>query len=121
MFTQLRTWYVITTKEKLDIKSHFLAPCSDTTEAQVATSAHQLDMYQVKCKDHGVTITNNDKVDHFAAHMYACGLFEATFMDDWEDTQLTNDQHTQFKQALYRIRGDPEWPHTESMPGSALH
>ena len=28
--TQLRTWYVITTKENLAIKSHFLAPWIDT-------------------------------------------------------------------------------------------
>ena len=82
MVTQLRTWYVITTKEKLDIKSNFLAPCSDTPDAHVTTFARQLDRLQVDCKDNGVTITNDDKVDHFVAQMYACGLFEAKFLEN---------------------------------------
>ena len=43
LVTQLRTWYVITNKEKMAIKSHFLAPWSDTPEAHVATFARQLD------------------------------------------------------------------------------
>ena len=29
--------------------------------------------------------TNNNKVDHFAAQMYAGGLFGAKFLDDWEE------------------------------------
>ena len=47
---------------------------------------HQLDRRQVECEDHGFTITNNDKEDHFAAQTYACGLFEANCMDNWEET-----------------------------------
>ena len=65
MVTQLRMWYVITTKEKLAIKYHFLAPRSDTPEAHITTFACQLERRQVECKYHGVTITNGDKVDHF--------------------------------------------------------
>ena len=84
MVIQLRMWYVITTKEKLAIKAHFLATWSNTPEAHVTTFARQLDRRQVECKDHGVTIANDDKVDHFAAQMYACGLFEAKFLDEWE-------------------------------------
>ena len=86
MTTQIRKWYVITTKEKLAIKAYFLAPWSETTEAHVTTFAHQLDLRQVECEDHGVTIANDDKVDHFFSHMYACGLFEAKFLDYWEET-----------------------------------
>ena len=81
--TEIHTWYVITTKDKLAIKAHFLAPWSDTPDAHVTTFARQLDRHQVECKEHGVTITNDDKVDHFVAQMYACGLFEAKFLDDW--------------------------------------
>ena len=61
MVTQIRTWYVITTKENLAIKSHFLTPWSDNPEAHVTTFACQLDMRQVKCKEHGVTITKNKR------------------------------------------------------------
>ena len=68
------------------IKDHLLAPWSDTTEVHVTTFARQLDMHQVECKYHGVTVTNDDKVDHFVAQMYACGLFEARFLDNWEET-----------------------------------
>ena len=84
MITQLRTWYVITTKEKLSIKAHFLSPWSDTQEAQVITFVQQLDRRQFKCEDHGVTVTGDIKVDHFVAQMYACALFEVELLDDWE-------------------------------------
>ena len=52
----------------------------------VTKFARQLYRRKVECEDHGVTITNNDKVDHFAAQMYSCGLFEAKFLYDWEET-----------------------------------
>ena len=48
MATHICTWYVITTKEKLVIKTHFLAPCSETPEANVTTFAQQLDRHQVE-------------------------------------------------------------------------
>ena len=80
--THLRTWYVITTKDKLANKAHFLAPRSNTPEAHVTTFARQLDMRQVKCKYHGVTITNDDKVNHLVAKMYVCGLFEAKLLEN---------------------------------------
>ena len=86
MVTQLSTWYDITTKEKLAMKTHFLTPWSDTPEAHITTFARQLDRRQVKCEDHGVTITNDDKVDHFVAQMYACGLFDSKLLNDWEET-----------------------------------
>ena len=70
----------------MSIKDHFLALWIDTIEAHVTTSAHQLDRRQVEYKDHGVTVTDNDKVDHFVAQMYACCLFEAKFLDEWEET-----------------------------------
>ena len=83
MVTHLHMWYVINTNEKLATKSHFLAPRSDTPESHVTTCARKLDRRQVKCKDHGFTVTNDDKVDHFVAQMYACGLSKAKFLDDW--------------------------------------
>ena len=86
MITQLCTWYVITTKEKLSIKYHLLTPWRKTPEAHVTTFVIQLERRQVECEDHGVTITNDDKVDHFVAQMYAYGLFEAKLMDGWEET-----------------------------------
>ena len=70
----------------MTIKAHFFAPWSDTSEAHVTTFTRQLDRGQVECEDHGITITNDRKVDHFATQMYACGLFGANFMDSWEDT-----------------------------------
>ena len=86
MVTRLSTWYIITTKEKLDIKAHFLAPQSETPEVDITTFARQLDRRQVECKDNGVKITNDDKVEHFVAHMYACGPFEAKLLGYWEET-----------------------------------
>ena len=77
MIKQFRIWYVIITKEKLTIKAHVLALWSDTPEAHVTTFVRQLDRHQVECKDHGVTVTKDDKVDHFVYQMYAFGLFEA--------------------------------------------
>ena len=62
---QLQTWCVITTKEKLSIKAHFLDPWSNTLDAHTTTFACQLDRHQVECKDNGVTVTKADKVDHF--------------------------------------------------------
>ena len=69
MVTQIRMWYVIATKENLASKSHFLATCSDTPDAHVTTFERQLDRRQDKCKYHGVTITDFDKLDHFVAQM----------------------------------------------------
>ena len=85
LVTQLHTWYIITNKENMAIKYHFLAPWSDTREAHVTTFARQLDRCQVECEEHGVIITNDNKVDHFPSQIYICGLFEAKFMDDWEE------------------------------------
>ena len=67
MITKIRTLYVITKKEKLTIKVQFLEPWSDTTELNVTTFVRQLDMHQVECEDHEVTVTNDDKVDHSVA------------------------------------------------------
>ena len=106
LFTHIGTWYVITTKEKLDIKAQFLAPWSDNPEAHVITFARQLDRRQVECEDHGVTITNDDKVDHFVAQMYVCGLFKNKFLDDWEETadNLWRATHPLFTREFYKER-----------------
>ena len=45
-----------------------------------------MNMRQVECKDHGVTVTKADKVDHFLSQMYACNLFEAKTVDHWEES-----------------------------------
>ena len=41
MFEQLQTWYVITTKEKLAIKAHFLEPWSNTPHHNLCSSTGQ--------------------------------------------------------------------------------
>ena len=84
MAEQLQTWYVITTKENLAIKMHFLEPWRDTPNYHITTFDRQLHRRQVECENHGVTVTKEEKVDHFVAQMYACDLFEAKFLDDWE-------------------------------------
>ena len=106
MVENILTWYVITTKEKLDIKSHFLAPWSDTPEAYVTTFGRQLDMPQIQCKDHGVTITYNDKVDHFMYQIYVCEFFNAQFLDNWEETanKLWGATHTHFTRQFNKER-----------------
>ena len=67
MIKHLRMWYFITTKEKLVIKAPFLVMCSDTADTHVRTFSRQLDMCHIECKDHGVTVTKDDKVDHFVS------------------------------------------------------
>ena len=52
----------------------------------VTTFSRQLDKRQFNCKDNWVKITNDDKVEHFGAQMYACGLFEAKLLGEWEET-----------------------------------
>ena len=106
MFTQLRTSYVITTKEKLVTKTHFLAPWSDTPQAHVTTFARQLGWRQVECKDHGVMVTDDDNVDHFVDQMYACGLFKAKFLDNWEETV---DNLWRATQPLFMWQFNKEW------------
>ena len=69
MVGQLQTWYVITTKEKLSIKAHFLEPWSNTSETHITTFSFQLGRRQVECEYHGVTVTKADKVYHFMAQM----------------------------------------------------
>ena len=86
MVEQIQTWYVIINKEKLAIKVHFLETWSGTPDALITTSDRQLDRGQVECEDHGVTVTEANKVDHLVAHMYACDLFETIFLDDWEES-----------------------------------
>ena len=106
MVAQLSTWYVVATKENLAIKAHFLAPWSDTPEVYVTTFALQLDRRQVECKDHEVTVTNDDKVDQFVAQMYVCGMFEAKFLNDWEETadKLWGATHPQFTRHFNKER-----------------
>ena len=83
MVLQLRTWLVITKSEKFSIKAHFHSPWSNTTKSHITTFACQLGRRQIECSNHGVTITENNKVVHFIQEMYVCGLFEARFLDNW--------------------------------------
>ena len=82
MLRQLRTWFVITRSKQVAIKAHFHAPYSDTPNSHITTFARPLDRRQIKCSNHGVSITDNNKVVHFIQEMYVCGLFEARFLDD---------------------------------------
>ena len=86
MIKQLRSWFVITNSEKIAIKTAFLAPWADTPNAHVTTFTRQLNRCQIECHDHGVVITDDDEVVYFVQEMYACGLFEARFLNDWEES-----------------------------------
>ena len=83
MITHLQTWFVITNKEKLDVKALFYAPWSETPNTHITTFARQLDRRQVEYATNQVTITYSDKVDHFVAQMYLCDIFESKFLNDW--------------------------------------
>ena len=86
MIAQLKKWYIITTKEKVVIKAHFLDPWSDTLNSHITTFARQLEMRQVECKYNEVTVIEADKVDHFVYQMYAFNLFDAKLLDDWNES-----------------------------------
>ena len=86
MIKQLQSWFVITNSEKIAIKATFLAPWSDTPNAHITTFARQLDHRQIECNDHGVIITDDEKVVHFIQEMYTCGLFEAKFLNNGEES-----------------------------------
>ena len=86
MIKRFRSWFVITNSEKIAIKTAFLAPWADTQNAHVTTFARQLNRRQIECHDHGVVITDDEKVVHFVQEMYACGLFEARFLENWEES-----------------------------------
>ena len=45
-------------------------------DAHITTFACQLDMRQVKYKDHGVTVTKVNKFDHCVSQIYTCDIFE---------------------------------------------
>ena len=85
MIKQLQSWFVITNSERIAIKASFLVPWADTPNAHVTTFARQLNRRQIECDDHGVIITDDEKVVHFVQEMYACGLFEARFLNNWEE------------------------------------
>ena len=87
MITHLQTWFVITNKEKLDMKALFYAPWSENTNTHITTFYRQLDRRQVECAKNQVTITDSDNVDHFVVQMYLCNIFESKFFDDWEEAQ----------------------------------
>ena len=55
----------------------------NTPDSHITTFACQLDRRQVEYKDHGVTVTKANKVDHFVAQVYACDLFKAKILDEY--------------------------------------
>ena len=99
-------WYVITTKKKLAIKVHLIEPWSNTPDTHITTFDSQLEMRQVECKDHRVTVTEAEKVNHFVAQMYACNLIKAKYLDDWEesDNKLWGDTHPHFTEKYAKER-----------------
>ena len=42
MITHLQTWFIITNKEKLDMKALFYSPWSETPNTHITTFARQL-------------------------------------------------------------------------------
>ena len=83
MVKQLRTCYSITNKDKLDVKSLFHEPWSDTPNFHITTFARQLKRRQAECKYNLVIITDANKVDHFFAQIYLSNIFESKLLDDW--------------------------------------
>ena len=49
MITHLQTWFVITNKDKLNVKALFYAPCSETPNTHITTFARKLNRRQVEC------------------------------------------------------------------------
>ena len=86
MVKQLRTWYVITNKEKIDVKELFHKPWSDTPNYHITTFVRQIERQQVEYEDNLVIVTNADKVDHFVAQMFLSNIFKSKLLKDWEDS-----------------------------------
>lgn len=82
---QLRRWYTISHKERINIKKRFEAPWSETPDAHVTTYGNQLDLWQDECSDLNVVVSNEDKTLLFVQQMYDSELFTRRFMDEWED------------------------------------
>ena len=61
MITHLQTWFVITNKEKLNMKALFYALWIDTPNTHITTFARQLDWRQVECAKNMVTVTDSKK------------------------------------------------------------
>ena len=76
----------ITNYKNIAIKTHFCAPWSDTPDAHATTFARQIYCRQIECTNHGVAVLDSNKSFHFIKQMYACGLVEAKFLDDWEES-----------------------------------
>lgn len=85
MLAHLRTWYKITSGQKLAIKARFQAPWNETPDAHVTTYARQLDRRQAECLELDVVITDDDKILHFVGQMIDSDVFDRKFTDDWED------------------------------------
>ena len=79
-----------------------------------------MDRRQVECEGNGFIVTNDDKVDHFVAQMYTCGLFEAKFMDNWEEKsdKLWGATYThlkrQFNKESRKLKREKSQKHYES-------
>ena len=86
MIKQIQKWYVIKRLSLVVMTAQFLDPWRDTPDAHVTTFSPHFYRRQVECENHGVTVTEAKKVDHFVSQMYACNLFKAKSLDDWEES-----------------------------------
>ena len=75
----VRTWSVITSAERIDIKAIFYAPWIDSPNQHVNTYNRQLDRRQQDCVTLKSDISNTEKVTYFLQQIYQSGLFEADF------------------------------------------
>ena len=84
LLEHVRTWAIITNKEKIEAKARFHAPWSDAPDQHITAYARQLDKRQRDCIRLKTTISESDKVDFFVKNMYDSGLYEAKFLEEWE-------------------------------------
>ena len=99
LLEHIRTWAIVTNKEKIEAKAHFQAPWSDSPDQHITAFARQLDKRQRDCLRIKAPVSDSDKVDHFVSSMYTSNLFEAKFLKEWEASldqswEVTRDSFT---------------------------
>ena len=84
LLDHIRTWAIVTNKEKMEAKAHFEAPWSDAPDQHITAFARQLDKRQRDCLRINAPVSDSDKVNRFVSSMYDSTLFEAKFLEEWE-------------------------------------
>ena len=84
ILAQLVTWFTITNMEKINMRTYFESPWSNTPNVHVKKIATQLDKRQLKCADFTVMISNVNKTVFFVRQMDLSGLYENEFLKDYD-------------------------------------